>query len=77
MTRKTAQPQDGERPSKIDGVIALLRCERGASLGDIFAATGWQPPSARAALTGLRQSGHRVTREKREGVSRYSIRNEQ
>ena len=75
MTDKTSNLRATERPSKIDQVITLLSGERGASLDEIIAATGWQRHSARAALTGLRKKGHAVTRDKIDGVSRYSIRN--
>jgi hypothetical protein len=43
-------------------VLALLARDQGASLGEIAAATGWLRHSARAALTGLRQSGHAISR---------------
>lgn len=43
-------------PSKIDGVIALLSREQGATLAELIEATGWLPHTTRAALTGLRKS---------------------
>jgi hypothetical protein len=45
-------------------VLALLAREQGASLGEITAATGWLPHTARAALTGLRQSGYAISRSR-------------
>ena len=41
---------------------ALLSSETGASLTEICAAFGWQPHSARAALSGLRKSGPVIER---------------
>ena len=75
MPYKTSKLRATERPSKVDQVITLLSDERGASLDELIAATGWQRHSSRAALTGLRKNGHAITREKVDGVSRYSIRN--
>jgi hypothetical protein len=49
--------RDAPRPTKRAIVIALLEREEGARLGDLVAATGWLPHTARAALTGLRKSG--------------------
>ena len=40
------------RPTKAAIVTKLLSRPRGASLGDITAATGWQAHSVRAFLTG-------------------------
>ncbi len=57
---KTPKP---ERATKSDLVRGLLAREGGASLDEICAATGWQPHSARAALTGLRKAGLVLTRQ--------------
>ena len=54
-------------------VLALLQREEGASLAELTQATGWQAHSARAFLTGLKQKGHIITRDKDEGGSRYRI----
>ena len=59
--------------SKIAMVIRLLRLEHGASLDDLVAETGWQPHTTRAALTGLRKKGHAISKEKVDGVTRYTI----
>lgn len=71
-TTGAARPADHVAPggmpaSKREGtkralVLALLSRDQGASLGEITAATDWLPHSARAALTGLRQSGHAISR---------------
>jgi hypothetical protein len=47
--------------TKIAEVIALLEGERGATLDELVAATGWLPHTTRAALTGLRKRGYLVT----------------
>ena len=44
----------------------LLTREGGASLENLTAATGWQPHSCRAFLTGLRKKGWAIERKKRE-----------
>ena len=67
-TSAEAHPQ-----SKIAHVVALLEREEGASLDELIQATGWQKHTLRAALTGLRKKGHRVSREKADGTSRYRI----
>lgn len=60
--------------SKLGRVIAMLGRKAGASIADIVAATGWQPHTARAALSGLRKRRLEVTREKnRRGTSAYRI----
>lgn len=52
----------------------LLSRPRGASLGDITAATGWQAHSIRAFLTGLRKKGINLEREqRRDGATGYRI----
>ncbi|GAC1582146.1 MAG: hypothetical protein NVS3B5_16460 [Sphingomicrobium sp.] len=52
----------------------LLSRPRGASLGDITAATGSQAHSIRAFLTGLRKKGVNVEREqRRDGATGYRI----
>ena len=78
MTRKTnpipapasAAP---ERTSKIAHVLALLRREQGATLAEMVEATGWQPHTTRAALTGLKKKGHAIERTKRDDVTCYRI----
>lgn len=47
-------------------VEQLLTREGGASLEEFTAATGWQPHSCRAFLTGLRKKGWGIDRKKRE-----------
>ena len=55
------------RQTKTDKVRAMLSQPKGASLEAICKATGWQPHSARAVLSGLRKAGHTIEREIPEG----------
>jgi hypothetical protein len=59
--------------SKISGVVALLQRTEGATLEEMISATGWQPHTTRAALTGLKKKGHTITRDKRGDVTCYRI----
>jgi DNA-binding IclR family transcriptional regulator len=59
--------------SKTAAVLELLRRPEGATIEDITGMTGWQRHTIRAALTGLKNKGHAVEREKVNGVSRYRI----
>ena len=54
-------------------VLAMLRSEFGATLAEMVEATSWQPHTMRAALTGLRKKGHTITKDKVDGVTRYTI----
>ena len=56
-----AKPKQG---SKRALVLALLQRDEGASIAAIMDATGWLAHSTRAALTGLRKSGHQLVRDK-------------
>ena len=47
----------------------MLGQSEGASLAALCAATGWQPHTTRAFLTGLRKKGHIIVRSQRDGVS--------
>lgn len=53
-------PADPKKQTKQAMVLALLRQEDGVKLDAIVGATGWQPHTARAALTGLKKKGHDV-----------------
>ena len=63
--------------TKIDKVRSMLGRPQGARLDAICKATGWQPHSARAALSGLRKAGYTIEREAagdgRGGSSTYRI----
>lgn len=73
MTKNTKTDPAAPAPSKIDQVLALLQREQGASLAELVEATGWQPHTARAAVTGLRKKGYAIAKESVEGVTRYTI----
>lgn len=70
MTKETAPkkaPADtGATVKKSEAFEQLLVREEGASLDELTTATGWQPHSCRAFLTGLRKRGWAVERKKRE-----------
>ena len=51
-------------------VVEMLGRPEGASIGEIQAATGWLPHTARAALTGLRHKGFTLTSAKRANGTR-------
>ena len=58
--------------TKTDAVLKLLERKRGATVAQLQKATGWQPHSVRAALTGLRKKDRDIRREKSEkGVTVY------
>jgi hypothetical protein len=61
--------------TKIAEVVALLAGDRGATVHELAAATGWLPHTTRAALTGLRKRGYAVTldRSDRTRESFYRI----
>jgi hypothetical protein len=56
---------------KKDLLKGLLVREAGASIEELTGATGWQPHTTRAALTGLRKSGLTIEKDKVDGVTRY------
>jgi hypothetical protein len=60
-------------PTKSATVLAHLRREQGATLAELVGATGWQPHTTRAMLTGLRKKGHAIERRKRDDVSCYHL----
>jgi Protein of unknown function (DUF3489) len=63
--------QSATPPSKRAQLIALLERADGATLDQMIALTGWQPHTTRAALTGLRKTGHAITTTKTNGVRTY------
>jgi hypothetical protein len=70
MTKDTAAKKTpakaGADIKKSEAFEQLLTRESGASLDELTAATGWQPHSCRAFLTGLRKKGWAIERKKRE-----------
>ncbi|PRY77973.1 DUF3489 domain-containing protein [Marivita geojedonensis] len=59
MYRTTSTPP---RETKSAILRKLLSRKAGADLTTLQSATGWQPHSVRAALSGLRKAGYRIDR---------------
>ena len=74
VVREGVAPSIPRPGSKLMEVIELLRGERGATIDELIAATNWLPHTTRAALTGLRKRGYAITRDRSDGVARYTIR---
>jgi Tfp pilus assembly protein PilX len=55
-------PEAKTQPSKSERVAQLLSRKAGADLAALREATGWQPHSVRAALSGLRKAGYSIER---------------
>jgi DNA-binding IclR family transcriptional regulator len=72
-TQVTAAKTGQNAVTKISTVIEMLKQSGGATLDEIVKATGWQPHSARAALTGLRKKGHTIEKSKRGDQTCYHI----
>lgn len=74
-SQSAAQEHRGElsRKTKAGEVLSLLQRPGGAVLDDLIAATGWQPHTVRAALTGLRKKGLKIERAKRGPISCWFI----
>ena len=71
MTKPATTKNNSEQPTKAYQVEKLLGAAKGASLEEMVQATGWQPHSCRAFLTGLRKKGHNIVRAKRKDDSSY------
>jgi hypothetical protein len=67
--RRSSSPRGG---TKLAQVLDLLRRDRGASIDELIAVTGWLAHTTRAALTGLRKRGF-VTAVDRSDKERGSI----
>lgn len=63
---KKAPAKASANTKKSGAFEQLLTREGGASLDELNIATGWQPHSCRAFLTGLRKKGWAIARKKRE-----------
>ena len=59
MSKSTKAPP---RETKAAILRKLLSRKAGADLAALQAATGWQPHSVRAALSGLRKAGYSIDR---------------
>jgi biotin operon repressor len=69
MTRST-------KPTKSAMLREMLEARSGASMARLREATGWQPHSVRAALSGLRRAGYAIERQNPSrpgGEARYWI----
>ena len=74
QTPATARAPLPPPASKADTVIKLLLRTKGATAVELIAATGWQPHSVRAFLSGLRKKGRVIVREARKsGEFAYRI----
>src|SRR4051794_19097504 len=56
ISERQRRATGAERQTKKATVAALLGRAEGASIEELMSATGWQPHSVRAALTGLRKA---------------------
>lgn len=59
--------------TKASLVTKILSRERGATLIEMSKATGWQPHSCRAFLTGLRKKGTILKEQRNDGQLAYRI----
>lgn len=65
-------PEEPKKPvSKQNRLVALLVRDEGATLDQMIAATGWQPHTVRAALTGLKKKGYALSSDKIGGIRTY------
>ena len=68
------EPAKAQAPTKSFVVQKLLGRTKGASITEIMTATGWQPHSTRAFLTGLRKKNINIVREcRKDGETSYRI----
>src|SRR6516162_1371112 len=70
------EPQpDGHRPSKQDGVIAMLRRAEGATVDEVASATGWQRHTVRGVFSGTlkKKLGLKLASAKEERGRVYRI----
>jgi hypothetical protein len=73
QTGKLQDPNPPRQPRKLEVVRSLLERPDGATLDELVSATGWQPHSVRAGMTGLRKQGLTITRAKADGPTRFAI----
>lgn len=71
---KSARYRTKLRITKQSKIVDLLGRRKGASLVELTEATGWQPHSVRAALTGLRKQQVHIERTSdKRGSTIYRI----
>jgi hypothetical protein len=66
-------PAPHQPSGKLGQVLATLSGDAGATLAELVTLTGWQPHTTRAALTRLRQGGHRLERLELDGRKAYRL----
>ena len=71
MTTQTAKPIAGK--SKRARLEGFLSRPRGATIGQLQKALGWQPHTIRAAISRLRKSGADVTLDRGGRTPTYRI----
>ena len=59
--------------SKAERLLTLLGSGTGASLEEMTDATGWQPHTVRAAMTGLRKRGYAIARHIEGNTTVWSL----
>ena len=70
----SAAASDPQRPAgKLGEVLTAVGAKPGATLVELVSLTGWQPHTARAALTRLRQRGFKVHLREAEGRKAYHL----
>ncbi len=76
ITERSTGPQPSPRaPTKQSLLIALLESKRGATLGELTKATGWQAHSVRGVMSGVlrKRLGLNVQSELFDSVRHYRI----
>ena len=61
------------RVTKAAKLLNLLQTGTGASLEDMTEATGWQPHTVRAAMTGLKKKGHVINKHVEGNTTIWSV----
>ena len=74
MTDTNTEHSTAKSETKAQIVERLLKARNGTSLAELVEATGWQPHTCRAFLTGLRKKGKEPVRDKRkDGTTFYKL----
>jgi hypothetical protein len=74
VPNNTSNKRPAKRVNKREKALTLMRRPNGATITELTKATGWQPHSARAVISGLRREGHAITLTERDsGESRYVL----
>jgi hypothetical protein len=72
-TAEVQEPHHSRQPSKLEVIRGLLTRPEGTTLDELVSATGWQPHSVRAGMTGLRKQGLTIVRTKADGTTRFVV----